>query len=822
MKYFLSFHIVLFLSLIAHSQCGTSLGMENISGQNDEECHSIIELSQGGYASISAMTGGSLSGQWLITRFDENFDVIWSKQYGTNSNETGDNLLLKQTDNGNLIAVGHTLQGSLRVMSMLQVDLNGTIQWNLQLPGFSSPGETAADIIDLNDGTYLIVGTTNSYSIGSSDGLAVRLDSSGNILWKSNFGTSNNDHFYTASLLLDGSILCAGESSNRGWLVLLDTEGNLIESKRLSDSASSILMDSVVLPSGELLFSGRVAFSSSDCLLLKTNSDFDVQVSKRLALGGASSFASTLGIMSDERLAISAVTSTSFSNTGTPALVICESIGNLEILNCVSQNGNEVHQALIRGQNLIVSNNRPVQVFWSTGNDENGKILIADECGDSECSTSLIFTEELVELSFADFPIQTGGIPDFVTVEWTELDYQSITTLECEVECNAEFTLVVPGQICSSEETSLTPSPAGSYSLGNITWLLNDVEISLDNTLVLSNLDQGEYELEVTVGDETNSCFTEEIFDFVVLDLPTINIPENLFFCDLPNTELSEYQNFTWFSSTGQQINPLNIASAGLYVVSSSNLCGEVEASVLIETDNSIPPLFNPLLLCPDEPATLELPDSFGFLFNGQNVSGEVDINSTNSPSLIAVSNQGCSYPISLIIEDLRDIYNPNLFTEAVCENDVSSIQFEQISNDGVWIYNTNDGITWAPSVGENEVIYSTQCGDYPYTIEVLPSYICDCQAWIPNSFTPDFDGINDVWLPVFNIQPFWYEIEVYNRWGQKIFFGNSLDEQPWISDYNSNNAYHQQNEVYNYILEYQCYEDVEVIQKKGTVVLLR
>jgi hypothetical protein len=29
-------------------------------------------------------------------------------------------------------------------------------------------------------------------------------------------------------------------------------------------------------------------------------------------------------------------------------------------------------------------------------------------------------------------------------------------------------------------------------------------------------------------------------------------------------------------------------------------------------------------------------------------------------------------------------------------------------------------------------------------------------------------------------------------------------------------------NEVYNYVLEYQCYQDVEVIQKKGTVVLLR
>ena len=42
----------------------------------------------------------------------------------------------------------------------------------------------------------------------------------------------------------------------------------------------------------------------------------------------------------------------------------------------------------------------------------------------------------------------------------------------------------------------------------------------------------------------------------------------------------------------------------------------------------------------------------------------------------------------------------------------------------------------------------------------------------VPNSFTPNGDGLNDVFLPIFNAESGVkeYKFEVYNRWGQLVF----------------------------------------------------
>ena len=42
---------------------------------------------------------------------------------------------------------------------------------------------------------------------------------------------------------------------------------------------------------------------------------------------------------------------------------------------------------------------------------------------------------------------------------------------------------------------------------------------------------------------------------------------------------------------------------------------------------------------------------------------------------------------------------------------------------------------------------------------------------YVPNSFTPNGDGINDVFLPIVNgVDPFKYELLIFNRWGELIF----------------------------------------------------
>jgi gliding motility-associated-like protein len=48
-----------------------------------------------------------------------------------------------------------------------------------------------------------------------------------------------------------------------------------------------------------------------------------------------------------------------------------------------------------------------------------------------------------------------------------------------------------------------------------------------------------------------------------------------------------------------------------------------------------------------------------------------------------------------------------------------------------------------------------------------------DYGVYVPNSFTPNFDGVNDIFIPVFS--PFGldlkvYDLEIFDRWGLSLF----------------------------------------------------
>lgn len=61
--------------------------------------------------------------------------------------------------------------------------------------------------------------------------------------------------------------------------------------------------------------------------------------------------------------------------------------------------------------------------------------------------------------------------------------------------------------------------------------------------------------------------------------------------------------------------------------------------------------------------------------------------------------------------------------------------------------------------------------------------------VYIPNSFTPDQDGINDVFLPeVSGLLDTDYQLEIYNRWGQLIFKSNDKFEA-WDGTYRGEKA---------------------------------
>jgi len=85
-------------------------------------------------------------------------------------------------------------------------------------------------------------------------------------------------------------------------------------------------------------------------------------------------------------------------------------------------------------------------------------------------------------------------------------------------------------------------------------------------------------------------------------------------------------------------------------------------------------------------------------------------------------------------------------------------------------------------------------------TTECLDYIVTDgFEVYIPNAFTPDNDGINDVFfIQGTNISPDGFDLKVYNRWGEVVF--ESTDPQAyWMGQGSASNEYYSKDEVYVY-----------------------
>ena len=104
-----------------------------------------------------------------------------------------------------------------------------------------------------------------------------------------------------------------------------------------------------------------------------------------------------------------------------------------------------------------------------------------------------------------------------------------------------------------------------------------------------------------------------------------------------------------------------------------------------------------------------------------------------------------------------------------------------------------------------------------------------DCPDWtsiyIPNTFTPNNDGFNDVWKIILDLNC-WYDVEfqIYNRWGDKIYhgYGDSFDSYPYWDGSIDDGDHYAADGVYTYIVRANKLGSAEVFRKSGHLTIFR
>lgn len=276
--------ILLILIKIPHlifAQTPTIEWQKSIGGSSKDTAEKIILTSNGEYM----IAGYSLSGNFdipsnvgqndiFVCKVNRFGQIIWKKSYGG----IGDDLAtgIVEIDNG-FIVCGTSIGGNNDFFSsyghtdivLLRLNQNGELIWKKNFGG--SDNDYCKTIIKTADNNLLLVGHSQSNdndisgNIGNLDGLVLKIDVNGLIIWQKIFGGLSNDYFNSVAQTTDSGFVVVGTSNSSAWgnygmddawLIKINQNGLLEWQNHFGGTANDKFLSVVQLNDGKYVATG--------------------------------------------------------------------------------------------------------------------------------------------------------------------------------------------------------------------------------------------------------------------------------------------------------------------------------------------------------------------------------------------------------------------------------------------------------------------------------------------------------------------------------------------------------------------------------------
>jgi gliding motility-associated-like protein len=456
-----------------------------------------------------------------------------------------------------------------------------------------------------------------------------------------------------------------------------------------------------------------------------------------------------------------------------------------------------------------------VDIVWSDNStgadfevDYGGLVFatISNACGSSSDTITVTMLDDIPALDLgADLALCPGetitidpGIPD-VDYLWNEVSTESqfvatmpgIVVLTISNECGTasdtvEIVLDPNGPVvdlgpdvlaCEGETVVLDPGISG------VSYLWQDG--STGSTFDVQS--SGTFFLQVS-----NACGIDS--DTILVDIhgtpPSPNLGADTTLCEGeilllisdadPGTMVEWLNLTTGVASTGSTT---VTDEAGTYILSESNHCGIGSDTIVIDFE-SAPAAFDlgeDLVICPGDTVGLLAPQTDNAILwetpEGASTGAATAV-STEGLVILTISNK-CGITSDEIILGF-DSNEPEAVLDQASLCDGESLLLDATQPFDA-IYEWNTGST-SPAIqittpGQYSVSILTECYSTESSVQVTHSADCDPQIFIPNVFSPNGDGVNDVWEvivdPSLDISRI--ECRIFDRWGNTVYGTKAL-----------------------------------------------
>lgn len=319
----------------------------------------------------------------------------------------------------------------------------------------------------------------------------------------------------------------------------------------------------------------------------------------------------------------------------------------------------------------------------------------------------------------------------------------------------------------------------------------------------------GNYQVTATY----NGCTVTDVVNVSILSLPNWTLGNDTTICNDHPAQLTNIQTILW--EDGSTGNTYTVPTSGyVSAVYTYQFCPIIDSILVTLETAPILNFGNDTTLCPGDQLVLtsNLPVSWN---NSPTTNNSITITSSEEVTAL-YANGVCFATDTVLVTFIPPLHMPIATRYEICSSDSLHLNAGGI---GHIFWSTGD-TTATLSLGEEgsySIAISNSCETLTQNF-VLQLNDCENYAYVPNSFTPNQDGVNDVWMPILN-NVLEAKTTVFNRYGAPIFYSNSATPI-WVGDVNDG-TYFAPDGVYEYRIELR-FRNSEAKTLMGHITLIR
>lgn len=281
---------------------------------------------------------------------------------------------------------------------------------------------------------------------------------------------------------------------------------------------------------------------------------------------------------------------------------------------------------------------------------------------------------------------------------------------------------------------------------------------------------------------------------------------------------MGENPQIIW--NTGGKDTILTVTESGTYEVSVTNACGTVQAKTevtFISEPKSIP-LPADTVICNGQSLSILHPGEPYVSYTWSDLSSQKEYIVDTTATVWLVATNACGTFTDSVHVQIYDKITSELGSDTnICDGD--SILLDAVHPGSSYVWNTGEttDTIWTDQVESfNYVVTITygECETIASRRVDMDDFFCesiDCTLEYPNTFSPNGDGINDLFRAWSNCHIESYTLYVYNRWGELVHF-DAHDAFGWDGNTKGQQA---PEGVYYFILDFK--DQVVVDEDRNT-----